>query len=69
MEKGRNEFLANAVTIPGAGTCLQFQMNDASGPSQIYRDDEEFAKTANDKREELIARGWGGVPKLAPENG
>ena len=54
-----------AREIAGVGLELRYLWDGELRQSRVYRNSEELAKAANDKRDELIANGWVEVPKLA----
>lgn len=50
--------LAIARKVPGVGVELRFLWNDDTRETKVYRNVVDLAAAANQKREELIGRGW-----------
>jgi hypothetical protein len=62
MTKGPNRARALTRQIPGVGVELRFVWNDDTRETKVYRNTDELAAAAIQKRDELIGRGWVDAP-------
>ncbi len=64
LTKAGSRARAIARKVPGVGIELRFLWNEDTRETKVYRDSVELATAANEKRQELIGRGWVDAPPM-----
>lgn len=64
LTKAGSRARAVARKVLGVGIELRFLWNDDTRETKVYRNTDELAAAAGEKRAELIERGW--IPELPP---